>query len=70
MEEEDPFGPEAHDRQCPTHSKENGHYCHEFDGLWICKDCSEATCCLCFGRVLREPTAEEMAAMKTIEMDF
>ncbi len=62
MSEDDPFGKEAHDKQCPTHSKESGHFCDEFDGLWICKDCSEALTCRCFGAVLREETPEEIKA--------
>ena len=55
----EPYGPESHDKAHPNHSGECGHYYHEFDGLWICKDCSEAPVCTCFGHVLREETAEE-----------
>lgn len=46
---DDPFGWRAHDKQVPEHSGLNGHYCNEFDGLWICQDCSEWDCCTCFG---------------------
>lgn len=49
MVTEDPFGPEAHDRGCPTHSGKHGHYCNEFDGLWICEDCIEWDVCTCYG---------------------
>ena len=50
MTEEDPFGPESHDKFFSTHSKKQGHYCLEFDGLWICQDCDEFDCCDCFGQ--------------------
>ncbi len=43
----DPFGPEAHDKHAPTHSGKRGHYCYDWDGLWICEDCSEFECCKC-----------------------
>ncbi len=44
----DPFGPEAHNEQIPNHSGLHGHYCVEWDGLWICEDCDEFDCCSCF----------------------
>lgn len=44
---EDPFGMAAHDRAAPKHSGIKGHYCLEFDGLWICEDCTEFDCCTC-----------------------
>ena len=44
----DPFGPEAHNAQAPEHSGNFGHYCPEWDDLWICKDCAEYECCTCF----------------------
>lgn len=44
---EDPYGPEAHDLGWPQHSKKRGHYCEEWDGLWICEDCSEFKHCSC-----------------------
>lgn len=44
----DPFGPEAHDEAVPRHSKKRGHYCPEWDDLWICEDCEEFECCECF----------------------
>lgn len=47
---EDKFGPEAHSRGCPNHSGTNGHYCWEFDGLWICDDCTESMSCHCVER--------------------
>lgn len=44
---EDLFGPRAHDEHNPTHSKRDGHYCHDWDGLWICADCPEYDVCIC-----------------------
>lgn len=44
----DEFGRYIHDIRLPTHSGEKGHYCLEYDGLWICKDCIEFECCNCF----------------------
>lgn len=44
----DQFGRYAHDTQCLNHSRKRGHYCLEFDGLWICEDCSAFECCTCF----------------------
>lgn len=41
----DPYGPEAHAKHCPTHSGKQGHYCPDWDFLWICEDCGEAACC-------------------------
>jgi len=40
----DPFGPEAHDQNC---SGRLGHYCAEWDGLYICENCPEFKWCLC-----------------------
>lgn len=52
---QDPFGCYAHDtgpRQIQDqHSGRYGHYCHEWDGLWICEDCvEEFEVCLCFDK--------------------
>jgi hypothetical protein len=44
---DDPFGKEAHDEHAPNHSGEEGHFCWEWDGLWICKDCPEFEFCHC-----------------------
>jgi len=44
----DPFGWRAHDKGWPKHSGNLGHYCMEFDGLWICEDCEEFKVCQCF----------------------
>lgn len=44
----DPFGMAVHDSRSPGHSGIRGHYCLEFDGLWICEDCTEFYCCTCF----------------------
>lgn len=47
-EERDPFGPDAHDEHHTSHSKSMGHYCCDWDGLWICEDCPEFECCTCY----------------------
>lgn len=48
----DPFGIYAHDtgacQIADNHSGRFGHYCYEWDGLWICQDCEEFKCCLCW----------------------
>ena len=46
----DPFGPEAHAAGAPEHSGKRGHYCAEWDGLWICEDCEEFKFCNCWGQ--------------------
>lgn len=51
---EDPFGPEAHDRHVPKHKGEWGHYCWEWDGLWICSECGEFECCSCWHEYWRD----------------
>ena len=43
----DPFGKEMHDKHCPEHSGNKGHFCGDWDGLWICEDCEEFKCCWC-----------------------
>jgi hypothetical protein len=46
----DPFGKWQHDN-CSgglKHSGKRGHYCIEWDDLYICEDCSEFECCRCF----------------------
>jgi hypothetical protein len=48
MEIEDPYGMEVHDLEHFEHSRRRGHYCGDFDGLWICEDCEEFENCLCF----------------------
>jgi hypothetical protein len=45
---DDQFGWRSHDKGWPEHSGKRGHYCLEFDGLWICEDCGEFTVCRCF----------------------
>lgn len=47
-DKKDPFGRYAHDCDCPKHSGKKGHYCTEWDDLWICEDCEEFEVCLCF----------------------
>ena len=37
-----------HDRMNKDHSGKNGHWCAEWDGLYICEDCPEYTVCHCF----------------------
>jgi len=44
---DDLFGWRMHDKYSPDHSGQYGHYCMDFDGLWICKDCSDFACCTC-----------------------
>lgn len=36
-----------HDKYCPEHSGKRGHYCWDWDGLWICEDCQEFKVCTC-----------------------
>lgn len=52
----DPFGRYAHDTwgKKHGHSLKNGHYCAEWDDMYICEDCDEARCCLCFGYQLNK----------------
>jgi hypothetical protein len=42
----DPNTPEGHATY--GHSNVLGHYCIEWDFLYICKDCPEFECCTCF----------------------
>lgn len=44
----DRYGWRAHDKGAPKHAGSHGHYCHEWDGLWICADCPEFEACVCF----------------------
>lgn len=53
---DDEHGWRMHDKHCPDHSGYYGHYCNEFDGLWICKDCSEWDVCTC---VTKEEAKDE-----------
>jgi hypothetical protein len=46
----DAFGKHYHDQQCPTHSGNRGHFCDQWDGLWICEDCEEFQVCTCFDK--------------------
>lgn len=43
----DPFGPETHNTLFPYHSGKCGHYCWDYDDLWICEDCEEFHSCSC-----------------------
>ena len=47
VDDDDPFGKKNHDSQLPSHKGEFGHYCYNWDGLYICGDCSEIACCTC-----------------------
>ena len=44
----DSYGCHAHDTGWPGHSGNRGHYCLEWDDLWICEDCEEFKVCSCF----------------------
>ncbi len=44
---DDPFGKYVHDTEAPTHSGKDAHYCHAWDGLWICAECEEYRFCTC-----------------------
>lgn len=46
-DDNDPFGWKMHKKHAPTHGDKYGHYCDEFDGLWICEDCDEYEVCNC-----------------------
>lgn len=46
MSEPDPFGKESHD-DFDCHSGIRGHYCPDWDGLYICQDCPEFESCCC-----------------------
>lgn len=47
LDREDPHGKWSHDNCGRPHSGKRGHYCLEWDGLWICEDCDEFECCRC-----------------------
>jgi uncharacterized protein len=53
----EPFSKEDHDRHWPKHSGSRGHYCLDWDQLWICEDCQEFECCSCD---LEEPESDEL----------
>lgn len=42
------FSEQWHKDSFPNHSGEQGHYCLEWDDLYICKDCMEFEFCNCF----------------------
>jgi len=45
----DRFGPNGHRYYTKdSHSNSFGHFCPEWDYLWICKDCREFQACSCF----------------------
>lgn len=46
--DDEPFGKNEHDKHHPEHSGKHGHYCCDFDGLYICEDCDAFECCTCF----------------------
>ena len=41
------FSKEWHNDVFPTHSCKQGHYCLEWDDMYICEDCMEFGCCEC-----------------------
>lgn len=46
------FDKKWHDTEAPGHSGKHGHYCPEWDYLYICEDCEmEWSCCGCFRTV-------------------
>lgn len=50
MNNEDPnyaFSEEWHKDMCPNHSGKQGHYCLEWDDMYICEDCEEFKYCEC-----------------------
>lgn len=65
----DPFGPEAHRQH--KHKGVNGHYCCEWDGLWICEECPEFDCCCCFDDVpgVRERKLERAANRPDVNLE-
>ena len=44
----DRFGSNGHNFYSPEHSDRYGHYCSDWDGLYICEDCEEFKSCTCF----------------------
>jgi hypothetical protein len=44
----DRFGEFGHKFYVPEHSGRYGHYCSDWDGLYICEDCEEFKSCGCF----------------------
>lgn len=44
----DRFGPNGHRHYHKNHSGKYGHFCAEWDYLWICNDCKEFQACKCF----------------------
>ena len=47
MRHDGPCGKDDHDLYMPHHSGNNGHYCPDWDGMYICDDCPEADVCFC-----------------------
>lgn len=59
----DPFGKRAHNKTHKSHRGKYGHYCWEWDGLWICAECGEFHACRCFDielETIREHHAKEL----------
>ena len=44
----DRFGMTGHNFYKPNHSGKYGHYCPDWDYLYICEDCDEFKSCTCF----------------------
>ena len=59
----DPFGKYAHDKYYKHKLSHGfgaclgrcGHYCYEWDGLYICIHCDEFDCCSCYHLTKDEP---------------
>lgn len=47
----DRFGQFGHLFYTKDHSGKYGHYCDDWDGLYICEDCDEFKSCTCFKNV-------------------
>lgn len=70
MSNPEAFSKEWHDELCKNHSNENGHYCSEWDDMYICEDCSEFRCCACFNKSGREILKEKyIDALQTLRLD-
>lgn len=60
----DRFGFSGHSYYNPDHNNKHGHYCWDWDGLWICEDCEEFKSCTCFKNL--ELTEQDIAWLDEI----
>lgn len=44
----DRFGPNGHRHYHKSHTNRFGHFCPEWDYMWICNECREFNACRCF----------------------